>query len=568
MYHVSNESISASFRGDGTVCDYQIANGPRYVLKNAFLTVDFNGTLQDVMINKTVYMLGRRQIVHLEMGHAVLVAEMFLDKKEKGIFQRFSLLTENESDVATVALTGYDFGTDYTCDKNILAGMNMMFSCLPDFSYCQENESIILSVSKDHPVCCFFSFGETMYQAEYCIDHFDHFREDCAQEIAQVRVPEGLDETEKALFYSCYFCALENYKELDDYKGFMAGCNYLSPMRTYYRDSFFTVLPMYNGNSDKIKNQIHTLAAGIGEDGTCPSAVKWDWSAFWGNHYDSPSFLSIMLYDYVRHTGDVSILKDPSAEVTVFEQALRALEKLSESTDTTGLLYKEGIYNKRDWADEVNRYGYVTYDEVLYARALYSVGKLYDILDEREKSAWYIKRFHQVRDAINALLWDESLGYYVNFKNKDYTEKNLSIDTVLAVLFDIADNERSVSMLKKMEQMLETQNNGAPEDFGSMCVYPFYSKQSALYRKSSQSYNYHNGANWPYWTAMYACAKRKHAMPYRYLLTGWFEYNLNKGNFTPIEYFSPFCADGSALQAWSGNSAFVLDGEISINFWD
>ena len=38
---------------------------------------------------------------------------------------------------------------------------------------------------------------------------------------------------------------------------------------------------------------------GINENGDCPSAVKSDYSEWWGNHYDSPSFLSMMLYDYV-----------------------------------------------------------------------------------------------------------------------------------------------------------------------------------------------------------------------------------------------------------------------------
>ena len=115
--------------------------------------------------------------------------------------------------------------------------------------------------------------------------------------------------------------------------------------------------------------------------------------------------------------------------------------------------------------------------------------------------------------------------------------------------------------------MLESENNGTPDPYGAMCVYPFYSDLEATCRKSSQAYNYHNGGNWPYLTAMYAHAKRKFGMKYKYLLTGWFTYNLNNGNYTPIEYFSSYCEDGSLLQAWSGDTAFVLDEELSVNFW-
>ena len=57
-------------------------------------------------------------------------------------------------------------------------------------------------------------------------------------------------------------------------------------------------------------------------------------------------------------------------------------------------------------------------------------------------------------------------------------------------------------------------------------------------------------------------------MEYTYALESWFYYNVEKGNFTPIEYFSSLCKDGSLLKAWSGAAAFVLDEEISLNFFD
>lgn len=57
-------------------------------------------------------------------------------------------------------------------------------------------------------------------------------------------------------------------------------------------------------------------------------------------------------------------------------------------------------------------------------------------------------------------------------------------------------------------------------------------------------------------------------MPYSQLLTLPFAYNLKKGNYTQIEYFSPYCKDGSLLQAWSGVAAFVLDEEISLHFYE
>ena len=48
-------------------------------------------------------------------------------------------------------------------------------------------------------------------------------------------------------------------------------------------------------------------------------------------------------------------------------------------------------------------------------------------------------------------------------------------------------------------------------------------------------------------------------MEYEYALTSWFDYNVKKGNYTPVEYFSSCQPTGSLLQAWSGCGAFVLD---------
>jgi neutral trehalase len=133
------------------------------------------------------------------------------------------------------------------------------------------------------------------------------------------------------------------------------------------------------------------------------------------------------------------------------------MNKQMKRTDKTGLLYKEGPYNKLDWADEVNRNGYVTYDEALYYRALTCMAKLCEAVGK--DGSEYAVEAERVKKAINDLLWDEGKGYYVNYVDGDFTEDNLSVDTVITYLFGIADEERSKRMLDAMERMLETKNN-------------------------------------------------------------------------------------------------------------
>jgi glycogen debranching enzyme len=221
---------------------------------------------------------------------------------------------------------------------------------------------------------------------------------------------------------------------------------------------------------------------------------------------------------------------------------------------------KSGQFNRRDWCDNVFRTGYVTYDEALYARALYCLSGIFSKLSD-PRSAPYRQKYEKVKKSINDILWSEEKGYFVNYKNGGFVEDNLSIDTVLIALFNLSEPERIRRMLKNMEDILESKNNTEQTagDFGVLCVYPFYRDAEAVVQKSSQPYRYHNGADWPYLSAAYAYAKMKYSMDFEYPLTRWFDYNIQKGNLTPIEFFAPFHAGGSLMQAWSAMSALLYN---------
>lgn len=551
-YHISNEKISVVFDGKGALTYYANSNG--VCLNKGHFSFLVDGEPINWCMEKEVVMLGRKQEIIADIGVGKLKFVQFLDKDTDCVYLSYELITDTPTtQVDLLYFTDKMNSFDVYCDS--------------EYQIIKENYALNVKLDNEHNKKEFiFTFNK---EQNLDIKNFDSALRSCIDEIKSVKVPKNLSEFEKAMFYSCYFCALENYKEKGDYKGFMAGHHYLFPMRTYYRDSYYTVLPMYNGNLDKVKNEIITLAKGVAADGTCPSAVGVD-KGFWGNHFDSPSFLAMMLYDYVRYSKDYDFTSTDVGGNSVLEKAEAVIKKLGETERENGLIYKDGPFNRRDWVDEINRWGYVTYDEILYARALYSLSKLFEVKGEQDKSDFYAKKYEKTKQSINEVLWDEKLGYYVNYKNDEYIEDNLSVDTVWAVIFGISNTDRSKRILNNMENLLEVRNNNQVKlaDFGVMAVWPFYKNAKAVYWTSSQPYNYHNGANWPYWAAIYAYAKRKFGMEYKHALTSWFSYNIAKDNYTPIEYFSPACKDGSLLQAWSGASAFVLDEQTSLNFFD
>ena len=569
IYHVSNECISVIFDGKGAITGYALANEADML--RGSVAIYCGDEHIDIYSDKTVEMIGRSQTVTVHFEGGELKITQFLDASLNGVFTSYELKSTKADDSVTLCLgVNQRLLMNASVENNREINSDLFsFAASAGLSFVSLNDAIYITVRVGERVDTFLSMGSTKVDALTVLQDFDTYERKMREEISSVYIPENLSEEQMALYLSAYFCSLENYKRLGDYRGFMAGHHYLLPMRTYYRDSYYTVLPMYRSYPELVRSQILTLSMGISENGDCSSAVKSDYSEWWGNHYDSPSFLAMMLYDYVKHTGDSAILTESVKGETVLAKAEKAIEKLSTYADETGLIYKVGPYNQRDWADEVNRNGYVTYNEVLYARALYCLSELFSVSGDNTKAEKYTEIFETVKNAINGLLWDDKLGYYVNYRENDHIEKNLSVDTCFAALFGIADDTRARRMLENMESILETRNNKEQKagDYGVMCVYPFYSGADSTRNKSAKPYYYHNGANWPYLSAMYAAAKRKYGMEYRYALESWFDYNVARGNYTPVEFFSPPHKDGSLLQAWSGTAAFVMDEEISRDFW-
>ena len=610
LYDISNNLLTAQFDGTGAIAKYAVINKWDFI-ECYYSQLAFNGKVFDIYTPKTVTMAGRMQITETETEDARLRITQFADDKTNALFEEYEVTAKKDVVFEKVVNFGLNitswmknfFSTRFTF-RNL---MRLIFGTLGseikghrknekregftvirntvienfyfDFAVsnpCEPLETnhlytnqfaakLEVKAGETRKMRIVLSAGTgkdfSYVDVAECYGNFDAHKASAEKYIAELPCPESCkgDAFLEAYFKSLYNCSLTMYKEVGRFRGFLAGIVYQSPARTYFRDGYWTVLSVLPYRPDLVRNEIITLATGIDKDGKCPSAVKYNFKNWWGNHYDSPSCFAAMLYDYVRASGDTSILDEPWRGGTILDAAVKVVDKLAEYADDTGLLYKGGEYNRRDWCDNVFRSGYCTYDEAFYARALKALSVL---LEERDNAAAeaYAAKYEKVCKAINDILWDSKLGYYVNYKNETFTEDNLSIDTVTTVLFGIAPEDRARSVLKKMESMLETRNNKDQKagDFGVLSVYPFYKDNRSVVLKSSLPYYYHNGGDWPYWSAAYAYAKLMYGMDYIYPLTRWFEYNIAKNNFTPVEFYAPPHADGSLLQAWSSVGAFVL----------
>ena len=548
-YDVSGDNLSVCFDGKLGVSKYlSVKTGKNYTSRSV-IALYKNGEKVGAYTKKSVCMAGRTQTVTLFGDGFEMEMKQFITKEDNAIFVEMNFSANEPTDFTFLYGIGCVVGV-----ANI--------SCECAYKYVGENAffEMPISVCGQRRIRFVASYDGEQSYCDGLLAVFDEKHKQAYDEIDNIAFPDSVQtEEEKALYLSALFCCIENYKEYGGFKGFAAGCNYLAPLRTYFRDSYWTTLSTYVYNISFVRRQICTLAKGIAADGTCPSAVTKDFSAFWGGHYDSPSFFVMMVYDYINHSGDKALLQEEINGKSILQLCLSVMNKQMERADETGLLYKKGPFNKLDWADEVNRNGYVTYNEALYYRALYCLDKLCQVCGV--DGDVYRRNAEKVKNSINKILWDEEKGYYVNYVDGDFVEDNLSVDTILVCLFGISDESRTNRTLDAMENLLETKNNHLQQagDYGVMCVYPFYKGISATYGKSSQDYEYHNGGNWPYWSAIYAYAKYLCGREWKYPLKSWFTYNLEKSIFTPVEYFSPCRKSGSTLQAWSGAAAFTFD---------
>jgi hypothetical protein len=378
----------------------------------------------------------------------------------------------------------------------------------------------------------------------------------------------------QSLFVAGLNSAVAMFKRFPgDFAGLLAGAAYAYPPRLYYRDSYWTAQVLLKFRPDLVRRHLLSLARGIHPSGACPSAVfaphlfqtgdrpgALDWLP---DHYDAPPYFVLLLDEYLRSSGDQQLLHQiiQGTSWTVWQAACQALLYLTtRDRDGDGLIEKP--YQANDWADNVRRNVWVTYDQVLYAAALQAGARLAAAHAEVETAERFQAQADKAREALIDGLWDEELGYLINYRRPGFSETHFSIDTLLAVYYNLVDERRARRILQAARLLQTRYNPHQPfGDWGVMCVYPLYRQQADLFDITAQPYRYHNGADWPYWDGVYAAVlQRRNDPDWRYVLARWWEYSLEHGWITPVEYYSPPYPGGGMLQGWSGMPAAVLAG--------
>jgi hypothetical protein len=390
----------------------------------------------------------------------------------------------------------------------------------------------------------------------------------------------------QSLYVSGLNAAMAMYKEFPGgFAGLLAGTDYAYPPRLYFRDSYWTAQALLPARPDRVRTHLLSLARGVHRDGTCPSGVfaphiiaeqgiraknPLDWLP---DHYDSPSYFILLVSDYLRATGDHELLralvplpggKGPERSIwQIAQDCLRAL--IARDRDGDGLLEKP--YAPNDWADNVYRSRWVTYDQALFCAALQNGAEIAAMLGEETLASFYRRAEERALAGMVRELWDENLGAFINYRRDGFREEHFSIDTLVALFYDLPLDERKRRRMLAAARELQTRINPAQPygDWGVMSCFPLYHQERDRFGKSAQPYGYHNGADWPYWDGVYGwLLRREENEDWTYVLSRWWRYGLERGWLTPIEYYSPPFPPGGRLQGWSSTpaAAFTWDWRL------
>ncbi|MEJ5229954.1 MAG: amylo-alpha-1,6-glucosidase [Pseudothermotoga sp.] len=439
----------------------------------------------------------------------------------------------------------------------------------------RENRSIEVTIESDDLQQIEISFRSTQGKDE----RSEEFENQLYVERLLENCPKNLNDLERSLYLFSAHTALSCWKDFKVAQCLSAGNNYSFPRRTYFRDGFWTSLTLLKIQPKIVRDQILALSQGVHEDG-CPSAVMFlddeeklllrqfvrkneaikqfvryenDW---WSDHHDSGPLFILLVSEYIRLSGDITVLLERANEGTVLEKVNSVVLQMKRyQRNEDGLILKP--FDSKDWADNVFRNGLVTYDLALQIAALREAYKLFKLSGENREDLF--EDYQRMKNSFNKRLFNPTNGYFCDFIGT-YVEDHLSLDTVVAILYEISDREKALSTLLKMEELLESRNNEYQPygDWGVMSVWPLYKKRSHLFGKSAFAYRYHNGSCWPYLSSAYALARFKNGLDPSYGLLKWWEYSLEKGWINLVEYYSPAYQRGGLNQAWSSFAAYVI----------
>jgi hypothetical protein len=188
---------------------------------------------------------------------------------------------------------------------------------------------------------------------------------------------------------------------------------------------------------------IRQIALSQRPEGLTMMAAPGDFSiASFTNIPDFCLYWIMTIGDYLQFVGDTRIVDE------VYASVVKAIQWFERQLNDEDLLTDVPHWVFVEWA-ETDKTGQVTALNAQSAAALRVVADLARIVEHPRAAAHFDALATRVRDAINALLWDETRGVYADARRNGVPSRRISQQSNAAVIaFDVAPRERWARMFE------------------------------------------------------------------------------------------------------------------------
>ncbi|MBC8080664.1 MAG: alpha-rhamnosidase [Gorillibacterium sp.] len=153
----------------------------------------------------------------------------------------------------------------------------------------------------------------------------------------------------------------------------------------------------------------------------------------------------IGLQDYYLYTGDREFIEN------LYDSAVTLMDFCLGRTNEAGMM--EGINGDWvfiDWAD-MNKEGELSTEQMLFAKSLEVMAEFAELLGHKEDAGHYAGLASELRNKLDSLFWDETLGAYINGRHEGKLIQQVTKHpNLFAILYGYADEERQKLIKEKV----------------------------------------------------------------------------------------------------------------------
>lgn len=268
----------------------------------------------------------------------------------------------------------------------------------------------------------------------------------------------------------------------------------------FSHDALVTNLATVYFDIERVKNDLLYIISHTNHDKILPHAYYWkdgryiteyassdNWNNFW--------FIQLVA-SYLRHSGDIEFTQD------LFPYVTKSLDQALLNLEEDDLMWSY----RPDWWDIGNNYGPRSYMTILAIKAIRDYIYLSSTFKLNTHRLQELDRLvSNMQKALTDKLWDSEMGYLVNYHNDGSLDEHYYIGSLLAVYFDLLDDNKSDILINTAKSLMVVEKLGIynvyPMDFENLGEYLQFSGNEA-----GAQYYYFNGGIWPQGNAWYALA--------------------------------------------------------------